>query len=57
LLFKHLILAALLAATVLTVASAQIPIQRIQQSHIEANVPDAGSFGPLLRRDLLGYFP
>lgn len=37
-------------------ALAQSPLEDIQASHIEANVPAQGSFDVFLKRDLLAYF-
>jgi hypothetical protein len=47
------ILISLFSVLVSTLADAQ-PV--LQQSHIEANVPDAGQFESLLKRDLLAHF-
>jgi len=42
-----------LALVIAPLAQAQTPLQL---SHIEANVPDASAFEPILKRDLLAYF-
>jgi hypothetical protein len=49
----RLVQCVLLASICLTQPACQSPLA---QSHIDANVPDAKVFGPLMERDLQGYF-
>lgn len=45
-----------LLAAIMLCCSQAFAQSRIQQSHIEANVPSTSEFRPLLERDLLAYF-
>jgi hypothetical protein len=49
----RLVQCVLLASICLTQPACQSPVA---QSHIDANVPDAKVFGPLMERDLQAYF-